>query len=131
MLNFETVHPGTIKLQEFDDLHRLVQVGEGIPPLAGGTPLPVADYAYDEEGNRTASHLSAIYASNDHNQLLEDEDSTYAYDAKGNRVSKTSKADGSVETYTYNSHKQLVGYASNTAAASYAYNALERRIAKS
>ena len=107
-----------------------MQVDEGIPPLAGGTPLPVEDYAYNEEGNRTASHLSAIYASNDHNQLLEDEDFTYAYDAKGNRVAKTSKADGSVETYTYDSQNRLVGYASGMTTASYAYDVLERRIAK-
>ena len=42
--------------------------------------------------------------------MVEDADYTFAYEDKGNRTSKTSKADGSVETYTY--------------------DALERRIAK-
>jgi len=108
-----------------------VQVDEGIPPLAGGTPLPVEDYAYDEEGNRTASHLSALYASNDHNQLLEDDAFTYAYDAKGNRISKTAKVGGAVETYTYDSQNRLVEYGSDTVTASYWYDAMDRRISKS
>jgi hypothetical protein len=69
-----------------------VQVAEGLPVTMGGVPFPVEDYAYDGEGNCTASHLSAIYASNDHNQLLEDDSYTYAYDAKGNRISRTAKA---------------------------------------
>ena len=32
-----------------------MQVAEGTPPAQGGLPLPVEDYAYDEEGNRTFS----------------------------------------------------------------------------
>jgi RHS repeat-associated protein len=92
-------------------------------------PIPVEDYAYDGEGNWVASHLSAVYASNDHNQLLEDDSYTYAYDAKGNRVSRTAKAGGAVETYTYDSQNRLVGYAGSTTA-TYAYDALDRRIAK-
>ncbi len=62
--------------------------------------------------------------------MLEDDDYTYAYDTKGNRVSRTSKATGDVETYSYDSQNRLVGYASPTTTASYAYDALERRIAK-
>jgi RHS repeat-associated protein len=89
----------------------------------------VEDYAYDGEGNRTASHLSAVYSSNDHNQLLEDDTYTYAYDAKGNRVSRTAKGSGAIETYTYDSQNRLVGYGGSTTA-SYAYDAMDRRIAK-
>ena len=107
-----------------------MKVDERIPSLDVGLSLHVEEYAYDEEGNRTASHLSATYASNGHNQLLEDEGFTYAYDAKGNRVSKTAKADGTVETYTYDSQNRLVGYVSDTTTASYAYDALERRVGK-
>ena len=88
------------------------------------------DYAYDGEGNRTASHLSAVYASNDHNQLLEDDSYTYAYDAKGNRISRTAKSSGAVESYIYDSQNRLVGYQSATNTASYAYDAMDRRIAK-
>ncbi|MHA6268361.1 PKD domain-containing protein [Aliiroseovarius sp. CAU 1755] len=118
------------KFISYDDLNRLVQVDEGLPPIDGGVPVPVEDYAYDEEGNRTASHLSALYSSNAHNQLEEDEDYSYAYDQRGNRVSKTSKANGDVETYAYDSQNRLVGYANATLSARYAYDALDRRIAK-
>jgi len=126
----DAIDPAKSKFVSYDDLNRLVQVDEGLPPIFGGTPLPVEDYAYDEEGNRTASHLSALYASNDHNQLLEDDTSTYTYDDKGNRVSKTSKTTGEVETYSYDSQNRMIGYTSATTSASYAYDAMERRIAK-
>ena len=108
-----------------------MQVAEGVPVAQGGVPVPVEDYAYDGEGNRTASHLSAMYSSNGHNQLLEDDSYSYAYDAKGNRISRTAKAGGAVEDYAYDSQNRLVGYASPTTTARYAYDALERRIAKS
>ncbi|WP_299695388.1 RHS repeat-associated core domain-containing protein [uncultured Tateyamaria sp.] len=126
----DNLDPSKSKAIAYDDLNRLVQVAEGVPVAQGGVPIPVEDYAYDQEGNRLASHLSALYSSNAHNQLLEDDDFTYAYDAKGNRVSKTSKLDGSVETYSYDSQNRLVGYASPTVTASYAYDALDRRIGK-
>ncbi|WP_166652706.1 PKD domain-containing protein [Pelagimonas phthalicica] len=126
----DQLDPSKSKTISYDHLNRLVQVAEGVPVIDGGVPIPVEDYAYDEEGNRTTSHLSTLYSSNDHNQLLEDDGFTYAYDDRGNRVSKTSKADGSVESYSYDSQNRLVGYASPTTTASYAYDALDRRIAK-
>ena len=96
----------------------------------GEIPTPVEDYAYDEEGNRSASHLSAFYGSNAHNQLLEDDSYIYTYDDRGNRVARTDKASGAVETYSYDSQNRLVGYASDATTASYTYDALDRRIAK-
>ena len=126
----DNLDPSASKAISYDMLNRLVQVAEGIPASQGGVPVPVEDYAYDEEGNRTSSHLSALYASNAHNQLTEDADYLYAYDTKGNRVSRTEKASGDVETYTYDSQNRLVGYVSPTTTASYAYDALDRRIAK-
>jgi len=95
----------------YDDLNRLVQVDQGDP---AGVPLRIEDYAYDGEGNRLASHLSNFYASNAHNQLLEDDSYTYAYDARGNRISRTDKATDAVETYSYDSQNRLIGYASDT-----------------
>ena len=126
----DNLDPSKSKAISYDQLNRLVQVAEGIPTSQGGTPIPVEDYAYDEEGNRTASHLSTLYSSNDHNQLEDDDDYTYAYDLKGNRVSRTSKATSDVETYTYDSQNRLVGYANPTTTASYAYDALDRRVGK-
>ncbi|SMX26047.1 tRNA nuclease WapA precursor [Pelagimonas phthalicica] len=62
--------------------------------------------------------------------MLEDDGFTYAYDDRGNWVSKTSKADGTVENYSYDSQNRLIGYTSPTTTASYHYDALDRRIAK-
>ncbi|PRY92076.1 RHS repeat-associated protein [Hasllibacter halocynthiae] len=126
----DSLDPARSETLSYDALDRLIQVAEGIPAGEGGVPIPVEDYAYDEEGNRLASHLSALHVSNDHNQLLEDEDYTYAYDARGNRESRSAKADGAVETYSYDSQNRLVGYASDAGTARYAYDALDRRIAR-
>ena len=126
----DNLDPAQSRFISYDNLNRLIQVDEGIPAVDGGTPVPVEDYAFDEEGNRLSSHLSAIYVSNDHNQLTEDDSYTYAYDQKGNRISRTSKATGDVETYSYDSQNRLVGYQSPSTVASYAYDALDRRISK-
>jgi RHS repeat-associated protein len=126
----DNLSPDTSRFISYDALNRLIQVDEGASVADGGVPIPVEDYAYDEEGNRTASHLSTLYNSNAHNQLEEDSDHTYAYDARGNRISRTSKASGAIETYAYDSQNRLVGYANDTLSARYAYDALDRRIAK-
>lgn len=91
---------------------------------------PVEDCAYDQDGNRTSSHLSAAYISSDNNQILVDDSCTYAYDDRGNRISRTSKATSVVETYIYDSQNRLIGYASSGTTAAYAYDALDRRITK-
>ncbi|WP_227288060.1 RHS repeat-associated core domain-containing protein [Boseongicola sp. H5] len=62
-----------------------------------------------------------------HNQLLSDD--TYAYDARGNRVSRTDRATGAVETYSYDSQNRLIGWADGVSVISYAHDALDRRIA--
>ena len=94
-------------------------------------PIPVEDFAYDGEGNRISSHLSSLYLSDDHNRLTEDSDYTYSYDDRGNRISRTAKVGGVVESYGYNSVNKLVAYDSGTGTvASYFYDALGRRIAK-
>ncbi len=126
----DNLDPTKSRTINYDDLNRLIQVDEGIPASQGGVPIPIEDYAYDEEGNRLASHLSSLYDSNDHNQLEEDDSYTYNYDDRGNRVSRTSKLDSAVETYSYDSQNRLVGYASEVTTAAYAYDAMGRRIAK-
>ncbi len=54
----------------------------------------------------------------------------YAYDARGNRITRTSRATGAVETYSYDSQNRLIGYSDGATVASYAYDTLGRRIAK-
>lgn len=122
--------PTSSQFFNYDALNRLVQVIEGIPPIDGGTPIPVEDYAYDGEGNRLTTHLSSIYTTDAQNRLTEDANYTYTYDARGNRTSRVSKATGGVETYAYDSQNRLVGYQSAADTAQYAYDALYRRIAK-
>ncbi len=114
----------------YDNLNRLTMVSAGIPVADGGTPVPAEDFAYDGTGNRLSSHLSSLYLSDNHNRLTEDADYTYAYDSKGNRVSRTAKSGGVVEEYTYDSQNRLVKYSSATTNASYTYDAMDRRIAK-
>ena len=83
---------------DYDNLNRLVMVSEGVPTIDGGVPIPVEDFAYDGEGNRISSHLSSLYLSDDHNRLTEDSDYTYSYDDRGNRISRTAKVGGVVES---------------------------------
>ncbi len=67
--------------------------------MGQGTPTsPVESYGYDGEGNRLSSQLSASYVSNANNQLTEDDSYTYAYDDRGNRISRTAKVGAGVET---------------------------------
>ncbi len=54
----------------------------------------------------------------------------YAYDEEGNCTSRTSRATGAVETYSYDSQNRLTGYTDGTTTANYAYDALGRRIAR-
>ncbi|WP_299695253.1 FG-GAP-like repeat-containing protein [uncultured Tateyamaria sp.] len=123
--------PALSKSFAYDALNRLVQVSQGVPVADGGTPIPVEDYAYDQEGNRLSSQLSALYSSDAHNRLLEDDGFTYGYDEKGNRISKTSKVDGATELYAYNSQNRLISYTdANGQETAYHYDALDRRIAK-
>ncbi|WP_227288108.1 hypothetical protein, partial [Boseongicola sp. H5] len=104
-------------------------MSEGVPADQGGVPVPIEDYAYDGEGNRLASHLSGLYDTNPHNQLLSDDTYTYAHDARGNRISRTDRATGAVETYSYDSQNRLIGWTDGVSAISYAHDALDRRIA--
>lgn len=127
----DLLDPSLSKGISYDALNRLVMVSEGIPVASGGTQVPVEDYAYDQEGNRLASHLSALYTSDAHNRLLEDDDFTYGYDEKGNRISKIAKADGATELYQYDSQNRLIAYTDTAGVkTAYHYDALERRIAK-
>ncbi|NSX56968.1 PKD domain-containing protein [Parasulfitobacter algicola] len=124
-------NPNASETLTYDAANRLLMVSEGVPTEDGGTPLPAEDYAYDETGNRTSSHISGTYTVDAHNRLLEDAEYIYAYDEKGNRTGRTRKSDGRVETYIYNSMNQLIAVsATDGLDVSYAYDAFGRRIAK-
>ncbi len=98
---------------------------------AGGVDGLAESYDYDTLGNRITSHLSALHITDAANRLIEDNDFTYSYNANGNLVRKSSKADGALTIYEYNAQNQLVridfpggGFAE------YRYDAIGRRIEK-
>ncbi len=106
----------------YDELYRLTSAAD----TAGNE-----SYTYDEEGNRTVSHKSVAHVTSDVNRLLEDDQYTYSYDLNGNLESKTNKVTTDVTTYGYDILNRLVLITfPDTTTASYAYDALSRRIEK-
>lgn len=93
-------------------------------------------YTYDSLGNRITSQ-DGDYVYNDTKQKLsEDPKNIFAYDLRGNVISKTEKQTGQVHKYYYNSEDRLVKYelldiGSNLIKdATYDYDVLGRRIEK-
>ena len=102
---------------------------------AGGTTAVPESYDYDAAGNRTTSHLSAAHSHDAANRLLEDDQACYGYDQNGNRITKTEKlagaCTGAVTAYGYDILNRLVRIDfPDATAATYAYDALGRRIQK-
>lgn len=148
--------PGAVDLQRFaytlDAAANPVQIAEssaagGARParnftydvlqrlIAGGTASSPETYAYDAEGNRTLSHISATHEVDAANRLLSDESFCYTYDANGNLTSKTQKVvgacSGPVTTYSYDAQDQLIRIDfPDGGHAAYRYDALGRRIEK-
>ena len=102
----------------------------------GGYAGAPESYAYDAEGNRTTSHLSASYTHDAANRLRQDAETCYDYDTNGNLETKTARVGlagciGDVTTYEYDVLNRLVriDFADATYAA-YRYDAQGRRIEK-
>ena len=88
-------------------------------------------YSYDAEGNRLVSHLSAAHTTDDGNRLLQDDTFDYTYDDNGNLATRTDRATLGVTSYSYDAQDQLIRIDfPDTTFATYAYDALGRRIAK-
>ncbi|MEN1678275.1 MAG: putative Ig domain-containing protein [Planctomycetota bacterium] len=92
-------------------------------------------YAYDENGNRTSSHLhGAGYVTGDGNRLLSDGTYDYEYDAEGNTTRRTEIATGDYRVFEWDHRNRLVrvtDFSSGdiiTQEVEFAYDALERRI---
>lgn len=120
------VQPAETRSFGYDDLQRLV---------SGGTAGAPESYAYDPEGNRTSSHLSASHTTDTANRLTEDDAFCYAYDLNGNQQTKTAKVTGActgdVTAFTYDAQDQLVRIDfPDLTAATYRYDGLGRRIEK-
>ncbi|MEZ6041987.1 MAG: hypothetical protein R3C20_15905 [Planctomycetaceae bacterium] len=104
---------------------------------ADHTGLTDESFWYDSNGNRLTSGSTVTYSTDDHNRILSDGTFTYAYDAEGNRISKTEISTGEVVEYSWSHVNQLTALtykdANNTVTKSvtYRYDALGRRIGKS
>ena len=102
----------------------------------GGYAGAPESYAYDPEGNRTTSHLSASYIHDAANRLRENDDACYEYDANGNLATRTARIGlagciGDVTTYEWDVLNRLVRIDNPDATyAAYRYDAQGRRIEK-
>jgi YD repeat-containing protein len=106
----------------YDALQRLV---------SGGTTALPETYSYDAEGNRLVSHLSAAHTTDAGNRLIQDDQFDYTYDDNGNLEAKTNRVTLAVTSYSYDAQDQLIRIDfPDTTFATYAYDALGRRIAK-
>ncbi|GAB4190210.1 MAG: hypothetical protein Tsb002_17970 [Wenzhouxiangellaceae bacterium] len=111
-----------LKTYNYDALQRLT---------AAGTASAPESYAYDALGNRTTSHLSSLHVVNSANQLTEDQQFFYSYDANGNLSARTAKIDGAMTFYSWDAQDQLVRIERpDGTLINYAYDALGRRIQK-
>jgi RHS repeat-associated protein len=89
---------------------------------------------YDANGNRT----NTGYVTGDNNQLLEDANYTYVYDAEGNRVSREDKVSGEVTTYEWDHRNRLIKVTTweddtlttATQIVAYGYDVFDRRISR-
>jgi len=91
---------------------------------------PLELFTYDEVGNRTDSNQNGTSIFNDGNQLTEDADFTYQYDANGNLIQKTDKSTLLSTVYEYDAENRLIRVASLDKTVNYEYDGLNRRIEK-
>ncbi|MBI4653414.1 MAG: RHS repeat-associated core domain-containing protein [Nitrospirae bacterium] len=99
------------------------------------TGNPAETFNYDSVGNRTSSHLSSSYTTDELNRLKEDNSYLYGYDADGNMISKTSTSTSTSTFYYFDAENKLIGvdkYASLTltSTSTYSYDGFGRRVKK-
>ncbi len=91
--------------------------------LINVTGAQTHSYDYDNVANREVAD-GTIYTANNLNQYTSVGSTPYLYDANGNLIS-----DGT-STYTHDEENRLSSYSSLLVSASYQYDALDRRVAK-
>ena len=94
-------------------------------------------YTYDENGNRTASHLhGSDYSTGLNNRLLTDGIYNYQYDAEGNMVLQVEIATGEEREFVWDHRNRLTAVIDKDSAGDalqevdFTYDAMNRRIAK-
>lgn len=109
--------------------------------LTGAAHADVANpdetYAYDDNGNRTASHAHGTgYQTGQGNRLLSDGTFNYAYDNEGNVIRRTEIATNKVREFQWDHRNRLTAVIDKDSAGAivqrvdYTYDALDRRISK-
>ena len=91
------------KNYNYDPIERLTGVTQTLPAPA----TQVESYAYDTEGNRVASQISAAYVTDPANHVLADAINTYTWSTDGDLTSRTPKNGG----VGYNFSSTFVGVA--------------------
>ncbi|MEE2828993.1 MAG: RHS repeat-associated core domain-containing protein [Myxococcota bacterium] len=72
---------------------------------------PTADesYSYDAMGNRLSDHRNSSYVYDASYRLLEDDSFTYSWTVNGDLETRTTKSNGEVTSYSWNSSGRLTG----------------------
>ena len=109
----------------YDPLNRLVEAMNPVPSN------PVEVFTYDQVGNRVDSNQNGLSTFNEANQLEEDAEQTYSYDANGNQIRKANKVTGLSTRFEYDAENRLIGILPEDAGGvHYLYDGLGRRIEK-
>jgi YD repeat-containing protein len=88
---------------------------------------------YDDTGNRSATG----YVVTTDNRTTQDSQYSYTYDGEGNRITRTHKVTGNVETYIWDARNRLVSVVETTSGGAevdrvrYTYDPLNRRLTRS
>ncbi|MCH8015843.1 MAG: hypothetical protein IH917_04375 [Acidobacteria bacterium] len=92
---------------------------------------PVEVFTYDEVGNRVDSNQNGLSTFNAANQLEEDAEFTYSYDANGNQIRKTNKMTGLLTHFEYDAENRLIQLIREDGRIMrYRYDGLGRRLEK-
>jgi len=118
----EAREDGNTRTFGYDQVDRVLSsVNSTLPPTRNET------FAYDLEGNWTTN--ARVYDAAD--ELAQDANYDYSYDAEGNLAQKTNRTNPADQTnYTYDAQNRLVQLVSPLGTSVYAYDALGRRIAR-
>ena len=84
-------------------------------------------YAFDDVGNRTASHQGSSYPYQAFNRLVAANGASFGYDANGNLTSKTDASGSWTYSWDYENRLKQASKASGVTVV-YAYDALGRRV---
>jgi RHS repeat-associated protein len=113
----QIAEPTQIRNFGYDNVDRLTSMTNGTSN---------EDYSFDGVGNRTASHLSAIYSYQPFNRMTSTSSSTMGYDVNGNLTSKTQGS--TLWLFDWDYENRMISATNGTETASYKYDALGRRV---